>query len=137
MKIIYSHCTKKVAGSAHFDIFCCINLIAMASFASGISAGGSNLIEGTIPASECIDEHGAMGGEVEDADEEEEEEEEEEEGPKPPVMSKLIDCQLFAAVLLLNVNSPSSSLSTEKSMKLIVNYYVRKESNRSLLELQK
>ena len=108
----------------------------MASFALGISAGGSNLIEGTIPASECIDEHGAMGGEVEDADEEEEEEEEEE-GPKPPVMSKLIDCELFAAVLLLNVNSPSSSLSTEKSMKLIVNYYVRKESNRSLLELQK
>ena len=62
-----------------------------------------------------------MAGEVEDA-EDEEEEEEEEEAPKPSVISKLIECRLLAAVLLENVNSPSSSLSTEKSRKLIVNY---------------
>ena len=50
-----------------------------------------------------------MAEKVEDAaeDEEEEEEEEEEEAPRPSVISKLIDCRLFAAVLLENVNSPS------------------------------
>ena len=52
VRIMYLRCCKTEADFTHSDILLCTNLLTMAPFASEISSGILNLIEGSLPALE-------------------------------------------------------------------------------------